>query len=136
MLNDIQDLYADDLSFKVLRQSKILPIEDMSSFLQDWVKEEPSGSGDDRKDRWINAGIMVHNARAIAQMERHKVPDIGNKAAKANKEFLAKLPRTMSGQFEYFRNLLRNLDENLTEDNYRALLHNYLSKFLEIAEKN
>jgi len=136
MLNDIQDLYADDLSFKVLRQSKILPIEDMSSFLQDWVKEEPSSSGDDRKDRWINAGIMVHNARAIAQMERHKVPDTGNKAAKTNKEFLAKLPRTMSGQFEYFRNLLRNLDENLTEDNYRALLHNYLSKFLEIAEKN
>jgi hypothetical protein len=136
MLNDIQDLYADDLSFKVLRQSKILPIEDMTSFLQDWVKDEPSSSGDERKDRWINAGIMVHNARAIAQMERHKVPDTGNKAAKTNKEFLAKLPHTISGQFEYFRNLLRNLDENLTEDSYRALLHNYLSKFLEIAEKN
>jgi len=108
----------------------------MSSFLQDWVKEEPSSSGDDRKDRWINAGIMVHNARAIAQMERHKVPDIGNKAAKANKEFLAKLPPSMARQFEYFRNLLRNLEENLTEESYRTLLNSYLSKFLEIAEKN
>jgi hypothetical protein len=136
MLNDIQDLYADDLSFKVLRQSKILPIEDMSSFLQDWVKDEPSSSGDELKDRWINAGIMVHNARAIAQMERHRVPDTDNKAAKTNKEFLAKLPPTMARQFEYFRNLLRNLDENLTEESYRTLLHNYLNKFLEIAGKN
>lgn len=136
ILNDIQDLYADDLSFRVLRQSKILPIEDMSGFLQSWVKEEPSKSGNERKDRWTNAAILVHNARAIAQMERHKVPDTDNKAAQANKEFLAKLPPTMSRQFEYFRNLLRNLDENLTEGSYRTLLHNYLSKFLEIAEKN
>src|SRR5207249_11491715 len=41
LLNDIQDLYADDISFKVLRNSPIMASDQMTRFLQDWVKDEP-----------------------------------------------------------------------------------------------
>ncbi len=136
MLNDIQDLYADDISFQVLRKTPVFASGQMSSFLQDWVKDEPVKSNDPRRDRWMNASIMVHNARAIGQMARHEVEDTGGKAVSSNERFLSRISPTTSRQFEYFRNLLANLKEDTTEDDYRKLLTDYLNRFMEIAEKN
>jgi len=136
LLNDIQDLYADDISFKVLRDSPILASDQMTRFLQAWVKDEPAKSRDSVMDRWINASIMTHNARAIAQMARHRVEDIGSRAEQANKSFLSQISPLVAGRFEYFRNLLQNLREEMTAEEYRALLADYLRQFLEIAEKN
>lgn len=136
LLNDIQDLYADDIAFKVLRKTPVFSSAQMSSFLQDWVKNEPIKSGDVRRDRWVNASIMAHNARAVAQMTRHRVEDIGGKATGANERFLAGIDPSVARQFEYFRNVLASLKEDMTIEDYRRLLATYLDKFLEIAEKN
>ncbi|OLB72688.1 hypothetical protein AUI06_00550 [archaeon 13_2_20CM_2_52_21] len=136
LLNDIQDLYADDISFKVLRNTPIMTSDQMTRFLQDWVKDEPAKSRDPVMDGWINASIMTHNARAIAQMARHRVEDIDGRAEQANKRFLSQMSPLVSGHFEYFRNLLENLREDMTAEEYRKLLANYLRQFLEIAEKN
>jgi hypothetical protein len=136
LLNDIQDLYADDISFKVLRKTPIFDSDQMTRFLQDWVKDEPSRTRDPIMDSWANTSIMTHNARAIAQMARHKVEDTGGLAEQANKKFLSQVSPGIAGRFEYFRNLLENLREDMTPAQYRALLSDYLGKFLEIAEKN
>src|SRR5437016_4306411 len=136
LLNDIQDLYADDISFKVIRNSPILASDQMTRFLQDWVKDEPVRSHDGVMDSWINASIMTHNARAIAQMARHRVEDTGGRAEQANKSFLSQVSPSVAGRFEYFRNLLQNLREDMTAEEYRSLLADYLRQFLEIAEKN
>jgi len=136
LLNDIQDLYADDVSMNVLKKNPILESGQMSSFLQDWVKDEPVESGDQKKDRWVNASIMVHNTRAIGQMTRHGIEDTGGKAADSNKRFLSQMPPAAAQQFHYFRDLMVNLKENMTRDQYRKLLTDYLNRFLEVAEKN
>jgi hypothetical protein len=136
LLNDIQDLYADDISFKVLRKTPIFESDQMTRFLQDWVKDEPAKTRDSVMDSWVNTSIMTHNARAIAQMARHKVEDTGGLAEQANKKFLSQVSPRIAGPFEYFRNLLENLREDMTPAQYRALLADYLGKFLEIAEKN
>jgi len=136
LLNDIQDLYADDVSMNVLKKNPILEPGQMSSFLQDWVKDEPVESGDQKKDRWMNASIMVHNARAIGQMTRHGIEDTGGKAADSNKRFLSQMPPAAARQFHYFQDLMINLKENMTRDQYRKLLADYLNRFLEVAEKN
>jgi hypothetical protein len=136
LLNDIQDLYADDISFKVLRNTPILASDQMTRFLQDWVKDEPVKSRDAVVDSWTNASIMTHNARAIAQMARHRVKDLGGRAEQANKRFLSQVSPRLAERFEYFRNLLENLREDMTAEEYRALLADYLRQFLEIAERN
>jgi hypothetical protein len=136
LLNDIQDLYADDISFKVLHDTPIMGSDQMTRFLQDWVKDEPAKSRDPVMDGWINASIMTHNARAIAQMARHRVEDIGGRAEQANKRFLSQVSPRVSGRFEYYRNLLENLREDMTAEQYRKLLADYLSQFLDVAEKN
>ena len=135
LLNDIQDLYADDIAFKVLRNTPILSSGQMSSFLQDWVKDEPAKSGTAARDGWINTSIMTHNARAIAQMSRHRVEDTGGKAEQANKRFLSQISPRIAEHFEYFRNVLANLREDMTNEQYRILLADYLHRFLEIAER-
>ena len=136
LLNDIQDLYADDISFEVLRKTPIFESDQMTRFLQDWVKDEPSKTRDPVVDRWINASIMTHNARAIAQMVRHKVDDTGGLAEHANQKFLSQVSPRIAGRYENYRNLLENLREDMTPAQYRALLADHLGKFLEIAEKN
>ena len=136
LLNDIQDLYADDISMKVLKKNPILESGQMSSFLQDWVKDEPVESGEMGRDRWVNASIMVHNARAIGQMTRHNIEDTGGKAADSNKRFLSQMPPTTASRFPYFRDLMVNLKESMTREQYRKLLTDYLNRFLEVAEKN
>src|SRR5438067_10009537 len=119
LLNDIQDLYADDISFKVLRNSPIISSDQMTRFLQDWVKDEPAKSRDAVMDSWNNASIMTHNARAIAQMARHRVEDSGGRAEQANKSFLSQVPAPVAGRFGYFRNLLENLREEMRAEEYR-----------------
>ena len=136
LLNDIQDLYADDISFKVLRATPILESDQMTRFLQDWVKDEPAKSRDAVMDSWTNASILTHNARAIAQMGRHRVEDIGSRAEQTNKRFLSQVSPRIAERFEYFRNLLQNLREDMTAEEYRKLLAEYLHQFLEIAERN
>src|SRR2546421_5534807 len=136
LLNDIQDLYADDVSMKVLKKNPILESGQLSSFLQDWVKDEPVVSGDQTKDRWVNASIMVHNARAIGQMTRHGIEDTGGKAVDSNRRFLSRMPLATLSQFQYFQELMVNLKESMTRGQYRKLLADYLNRFLEVAEKN
>ncbi len=136
LLNDIQDLYADDISMKVLKKNQILKSDEISSFLQDRVKDEPIESGEPKRNRWVNASIMVHNARALGQMTRHGIEDTGGKAADSNKRFLSRMPPTAASKFPYFRDLMVNLKENTTRDQYRKLLADYLNRFLEAAEKN
>lgn len=134
LVNHIQDLYADDIALRVFREGGFLPMEQLTGFLQDWVKDEPVASDDEGRDRWVNAAIVVNNARAIAQMARHGIEDMGGRAAATNERFLSRMSPLASSQFEYFRDLMVNLEEDITEREYRRLLTRYLKRFLQIAE--
>ncbi|HEX4919946.1 MAG TPA: DUF5781 family protein [Candidatus Bathyarchaeia archaeon] len=134
LLNDIQDLYADDIAFKVIRKIPMIQSDQITEFLQSWVKENLVKSPDTAYDNWNNASTLAHNARAIAQMKRHGVEDIEGRAAQANKRFLAQVSPAIAKHFDYFRNALENLQENMTAAQYRQLLVEYLDQFLNIAE--
>lgn len=136
LLNDIQDLYADDISFQVIRKNGIIDDAQATDFLQSWVKEEPAKTGDARQDNWMNASIMEHNARAVAQMQRHGIKDIDNRARLANQKFLAQIPAKMAKHYEYFEKLFAGLRQDLTIENYRVLLADLLKHFVETAENN
>jgi hypothetical protein len=135
LLNDIQDLYADDLTFKALRNSPVIGLDQLTEFLQSWVKDAPLTSGNPTQDRWTNTSLMTHNARAMAQMARHRVKDTGGRASKANQAFLDHVDPDIASEFDYFQNTLVGLREDMTENDYRKLLAEYLNKFVQIAEK-
>ncbi len=134
LVNNVEDLYADDIAFRVIRESGVLTAEQASRFLQDWVEDAPAESRDEARARWENAWRVANNARAIAQMARHGIEDTGGRAAAANERLLSRLGPAARGEFEYLRDLLANLKEDITGDGYRDLLVDYLSRFLEVAE--
>lgn len=134
LTNNIQDLYADDIAVRIMRESRTMPPGLLSRFLQDWVKSEPAEGKDATKLRWLNGWTMANNARAIGQMARHRVEDLDGRAADANQRFLSKIDPSMASRFGYFLNLLTNLREDITNDEYRKLLTDYLGNFVKMAE--
>ena len=60
LVNNIEDLYADDMAVRVMRGG-LVSEEQLSRFFQDWVKDEPGETGDPVRDRWVNASIMANN---------------------------------------------------------------------------
>jgi hypothetical protein len=136
LVNHIQDLYADDIALQVFRTGRVLPMEQLSGFFQGWVKDEPVESGDPRRDHWVNSSIMVNNARAIGQMARHGIEDIEDHASKSNARFLSRVSPSIGKHFDYFQNLMANLSPNITEEEYQALLSEYLNRSLQIAERS
>ncbi len=132
LVNNVEDLYADDIAFKVIREGRFWTPEQASAFLQDWVADAPAESRDPERARWETAWLLANNARAIAQMARHGVEDIGGRAAAANERLLSRMPPAARERFERIRGLLATLPEGLTGDGYRTLLRDYLSTFLGI----
>ena len=134
LVNNVEDLYADDIAFEVIRKAGLMTAEEATEFLQNWVEDEPSESRDRTRARWETAWHLANNARAIAQMARHGIVDTDGEAAAANDRLLSRLGPAARGHFEYLRELLGTMDEEITEDGYRKLLIDYLGRFLEIAE--
>ncbi len=135
LVNNIEDLYADDIAVKVMR-STLVSEDRLSRFFQDWVKDEPVETGDPVRDRWLNASIMANNARAIGQMTRHQIEDTDGRAVALNEKFLSLTSPDISAQYEYFLNIFTNLKESITHEQYRSLLSEYLNRFLETIEMN
>jgi len=135
ILNNIEDLYADDIAVKLMRGG-LVSEDQIIRFFQDWVKGEPEETDDPLRDGWINAGIMANNARVIAQMVRHQIEDVGGRAGAVNEEFLSQVSPEISTQYEYFLNTLINLKEDIRQHEYRRLLDEYLTRFLQATETN
>jgi hypothetical protein len=134
LVNDIQDLYADEIAVRLMTQSGAVSKRELTAFFQSWVKDEPVESGNTKRDRWLNLAIMAKNARAIGQMRKQAIPDTGDKAASSNERFLALLPGELSRHNTYFEKLLSNLKEDVSADAYRGFLTDYLNKFVRVAE--
>ena len=133
LVNNVEDLYADDIAFPIIRQSGLVTADQMSEVFQEWVEDRPAESRDAVRVRWENAWSLANNARAIAEMERQGVAATGWRAAAFNDRLVSKMGPAARGQFEFLRDLLAKLPEKISGDGYRRLLIDYLSKFLEVA---
>ncbi len=134
LVNDIEDLYADDIAVKAMIEGQVVSSNQLTEFLQGWVKDTPVKSRDRLRDSWVNTSIMAKNARAIGQMMRHGIVDHDGIAANLNEKFLLQLPPEKSRRFDYFKNLLANLKENSGREEYRRFLDDYLRSFVDLAE--
>lgn len=126
ILNSIQDLYADDIFFQIKKDAPT----NLVDFFLDWIKKPVEGV--DTKSTWINAGNMVNAAFAQANLERHHVADIDGKVAKKVADFLSKIDPKIAKKFAYFKNVMVQLPEKITNEECGQLLIEYLRTFLRI----
>jgi len=135
IVNSLEDLYADDVAFKVFGKARIFPVKTAGRFFLSWLTPEPEVSGNAGRDGWVNAALMLRNSFALSNMARHGVPDNGNRAAELNRRFLSQLPAGGTEAFEYFHRVMMGLREDVTGSEFGRLLNEYLSRFVEEAER-
>jgi len=137
IVNHVQDLYADDITFRVFEKSKdpLVSPDRMSDFFLDWIRTSPVRSADKVKKGWMNASIMLNNCFAVSNLERHRIRDVGNKVTVANQKFLRAFGHEVSEEFAYFKNFMVNLKEEVTDSEFREQISEYAHRFLELTAK-
>jgi len=130
-VNHIQDLYADDIAFKVFEKSKSFTPEQAFDFFLEWIQDKPIDA-DNVRDKWLNVDIMLNNCFAISNLTRHKIKDTDNKAENKVKKFLSQTDNSMKKEFTYFKNFMINLEDNPSEHEFEKKLTEYLTKVLEL----
>lgn len=133
-VNHVQDLYADDISFKVFEKSKAFTPEQAFNFFLDWIQDSPSEEKSD-EEKWQNIGTMLNNCFAISNLIRHKIPDIDNQAENAVQRFLSKVNGRMRSESSYFRNFMTNLTERVTRDQFEKDLTEYLTRIVQLSKQ-
>jgi hypothetical protein len=132
-VNHIQDLYADDITFKVFQKSGSFTHEQAFEFFLDWINDTMS-TPKTKKDKWLNIGVMLNNSFAISNLTRHKIVDIDNQAENKIQKFLSQINPSMKKEFTYFRNFMTNLKENPAETQFKKDLTEYLTRTIKLAE--
>ncbi len=127
ILNNIQDLYADDISFAIFDKQ-----ENLNEFFMGWIHEPVRPTTQEKK--WENAERLLSTAFAEGNLERHQVADTGDKVHNAIKEFLMQSDKRVAAKYDYFKNLMVALPEKVTEREFEKLITKYLSEFLKLTK--
>jgi hypothetical protein len=136
VINHVQDLYADDITMKILTsESGLFDPEQLEAFFVEWVKEEPVKTEMEKRDRWINAGIMLNNSFAISNMQRHDIKEGDHRAEFKNARFLNQINPQAATEFAYFNDFMIGLKEHVTESEFKQEMKEYLERFYEVVEK-
>jgi hypothetical protein len=131
ILNHIQDLYADDISFKIFNE--INPDMNLNEFFMSWI-HAPHKSAKTPRKMWENADALLSTAFAQANLERHNVPDKGGIVTKATKEFLAVLDKRLVEKYDFFKKFMILLPEDVNQKDFEKILISYLSEFLKLTK--
>jgi hypothetical protein len=78
---------------------------------------------------------MLNNCFAISNLVRHKILDIGNQAENAVQRFLSRVSEGMRSEFAYFRNLMTNLKEDVTREQFEKDLTEYLTRITSLTKQ-
>jgi hypothetical protein len=127
IINHIQDIYADDLSFSIFDKNFS---DNLNEFFLGWVHEPASKKVEEQA--WINADYLVSAAFAQANLERHKIEDKGGKVEKAVQDFLSKIDKRQAEKYAFFKEFLVHLPEDVTEKDFESFLIKYLGEFLKL----
>jgi hypothetical protein len=132
-VNHVQDLYADDVAFRAFGRSGVFSLGQAFDFFLSWINDEPVDSRNARAV-WQNIGILLNNCFALSNMMRHGVPDVNNQAENKVQEFLSQTDERIKEGFEYFKDFMIHLKENITEREFERELTDYLMKITELAD--
>lgn len=131
ILNHLQDLYADDIFFKVFSEKS--QTVNFSEFFMSWI-HKPHKAAKSQKQTWENADALLSTAFAQANLERHNVADKGGKMEKAVQDFLAEIDKPMAEKYMFFKKFMVLMPEEITEKAFEKMLITYLSEFIKLTK--
>jgi hypothetical protein len=135
IVNHVQDLYADDISFQVFKknQTSLGSLDQIGEFFVGWMVTEPIQSKNKKMEAWLNLSAMLNNAFITSNLERHRIERFKKKASKMHEIFLSRIDSHLSRSSSYFRTYMTNLKEEVKEQEFKQELLEYMTRFLELA---
>jgi hypothetical protein len=106
----------------------------LEAFFVEWINEVPVKTGADKRDRWINAVIMLNNSFALSNMQRHNINDHGQKAKLKSDAFLSRINRQAAKEFSYFNEFMVGLKEQVAEAEFQQEMKEYLARFFQVVQ--
>ena len=135
VINHVQDLYADDITMKILATDDgLFDPKQLEGFFVDWIKEEPVKTDVNKRDRWTNAAIMLNNSFALSNMQRHNINDHDQRAKLKSDTFLSSINREAAKEFSYFNDFMVGLKEQVPEAEFQQEMREYLARFFQVVQ--
>jgi len=129
LLNHLQDIYADDISFKAYI-GKSLPQNYLVDFFLDWVRV-PDPNKQSGLESWDNAEAILSTAFATANASRH-IKSGGVLKKPKIIDFLHHLSPEQIIFFNYFHHFMVDLPDPVSDSDFTHLLTEYLHQFLRL----
>jgi hypothetical protein len=133
VINHTQDLYADPLSFRVARELRLVEPAWIDALLAGFTNDTPYEVADPLERRWDRAEDVVGNARAIALARLAGTPASLDAAQRAQARYLLRIEPDIAREAPWFQRRLDELPEDPTRDEFRALLVEYVRRFVATA---
>ena len=135
VLNHVQDLYADDITMKILATDNgLFDPKQLEGFFIEWIKEEPVKTDVNKRDRWANAAIMLNNSFALSNMQRHNINDHDQRAKLKSNTFLSRINQEAAKDFSYFNDFMVGVKEQVTEAEFQQEMKEYLARFFQVVQ--
>jgi hypothetical protein len=135
VINHVQNLYADDITMKTLTvDNGLFDPKQLEEFFTEWIKEEPIRTDGSRRDRWVNAAIMLNNSLALSNMQRHNISDENHLAESKSSIFLSRINPNAAREFAYFNDFMVGLKEEVTDEEFEKDMEEYLARFFALVE--
>jgi hypothetical protein len=132
-VNHVQDLYADDVAFRVFSRNEAFLIGQVFDFFLSWINEKPF-DGKTPKTVWLNVGIMLNNCFVLSNMIRHGLPDVEERAANKVQNFLSQTNDRMNREFLHFKDYMVGLKDDPNEEEFEKSLTDYLERVIRLAK--
>jgi len=132
-VNHVQDLYADDLAFRVFSRNEAFLNGQVFDFFLSWINEEPLDE-ETPKDAWLNVGIMLNNCFVLSNMFRHGLPDVDDRAANKVQKFLSQTNDRMNREFWHFKDYMVGLKDDPGTEEFEKNLTEYLERVIKLAK--
>lgn len=130
ILNNIQDVYADDISFKIFAKQN--SPANLNEFFMGWIHEPVKATTSESK--WQNAEKLLSAAFAQANLERHHIKDTDQKVEKALKASLQLYAKPVVHYYPFFKEFMVDMPEEITDREFEKLLTKYLSEFVKLTK--
>jgi len=135
VINHVQDLYADDITMKILATDNgLFDPKQLEGFFIEWIKKEPVKTDVNKRDRWANAAIMLSNSFALSNMQRQNINDHDRRAKLKSDAFLSRISREAAKEFSYFNDFMVGLKDQVTEAEFQQEMKEYLARFFQVVQ--
>ncbi len=132
-VNHVQDLYADDVAFRVFSRNETFQNGRVFDFFLTWINDKPIEEKTP-KTVWLNVGIMLNNCFVLSNMVRHGLSDVDDRAANKVQKFLSQKNDRMNIEFLHFKKYMVGLKDNPREEEFENGLIDYLGRVIRLAK--